>query len=273
MSEPLASPQLTIVIPAYNEAANLRRGVLKQVKAAVAALPFDAEVLVVDDGSEDETAVLVERFCRSSPGFRLLRNVHTGKAGAVAAGMLAGRGSYLLFMDMDLATPLRYIPEFVERLRRGSDLVIASRDAPGGSRRDAPHLRRLGSSVFRLIVRAALPFAVADSQCGFKMFRRNVARDLFTSLQVFRSPKSVRGPRVTAFDVELLVLAHRRGYRIEEVPVRWRHRASDRVTLRDAYRMLRDVLVVWANDRRGAYGAGGRVAATPASALEGERGP
>lgn len=249
-------PLLSIVIPAYNEVANLRRGVLQQVKALVERLPYDVEVLVVDDGSEDETATMAERFCQPAPGFALIRKAHSGKADTVRTGMQAGRGRYLLFMDMDLATPLQYVPDFVRRLEAGADVVIASRDAPGGVRGGAPTLRRLGSLLFRRLVQATLLPGIHDSQCGFKAFRRSVARELFGSLRVFRLQGPVRGPRVTAFDVELLVLARKRGYRIEEAPVDWHHVDSERVSpLRDAYRMIREVLAVWAGDLRGAYGA------------------
>ncbi len=224
---------------------------------------FPCEALIVDDGSEDGTAQMVEDFCRGRPAFRLLRQEHRGKAHTVRAGMLAAQGKYQLFMDMDIATSLEHVPEFVEALRRGTDVAIASRAAEGAVVTGAPQSRFFLGKSFNFLVQTLLLPGISDTQCGFKAFRADVARDLFRSLIVFQnSAKPAKGPMVTAFDVELLVLAKRRGYAIEEIPVRWRYFATSRVRpVKDAYRMFREVAYVWLNDRRGKY----KVATNPAA--------
>jgi glycosyltransferase involved in cell wall biosynthesis len=251
-----SEPRLSLVIPAYNEAPNLRRGILEQMAEYLAGLSDPCEVLVVDDGSQDETAALVEVFAREHPAFALLREPHRGKAMAVRAGVLAARGRYVLFADLDLSTPLSYVKPFLELLDGGWDIVIASREAKGGARLGVPPHRRAMGKVFSLLVRLLLLPGIHDSQCGFKAFQREVAHDLFRSLHVFQANAGqVSGPRVTAFDVELLLVARKKGYTIREVPVRWRHVETKRVNpVLDSYRMLREVLTIWWNDRRGRYG-------------------
>ena len=251
-----SEPRLSLVIPAYNEVPNLRSGILQQAADYLAGQPYPHEVLVVDDGSQDETASLVEAFAGQHPSFAVLREPHRGKAMAVRVGMLAARGRYVLFADLDLSTPLTYIEPFLELLDGGWDIVIASREAKGGARLGVPPHRRAMGKVFSLLVRLLLLPGVHDSQCGFKAFRREVAHDLFRDLRVFQGKGGeVRGPRVTAFDVELLLLALKKGYTIREVPVLWRHVETKRVNpLLDSCRMLREVLAIWWNDRRGLYG-------------------
>jgi len=251
-----SEPRLSLVIPAYNEASNLQRGILEQVADYLAGQPDPYEVLVVDDGSQDDTVSLVEDFAREHPSFAVLRERHQGKAMAVRAGVRAARGRYVLFADLDLSTPLTYIEPFLELLDGGWDIVIASREAKGGARLGVPLQRRAMGKVFSLVVRLLLLPGIHDSQCGFKAFRREVAHDLFRGMRVFQAEAGqVRGPRVTAFDVELLLLARKKGYTIREVPVLWRHVETKRVNpVLDSYRMLREVLAIWWNDRRGRYG-------------------
>ena len=254
-SDAEGEPLLSLVVPAFNEEDNIRRGVLQHLADYLDDQDLHVEVIVVDDGSEDDTANQVERFCEKYPWFRLIRTEHVGKAHAVRSGMLAARGQYQLFMDMDLATSLTHIPEFLQALQEGRDIVIGSRAARGAVRIGEPRRRFLVGKAFNYLVRALLRLGVADSQCGFKAYRREVARDLFNNLIVFGdSVQPTKGPRVTAFDVELLVMARRRGYDIAELPVTWRHAKTSRVNvLRDSYRMLREVLLIWLNNRRGQY--------------------
>ena len=264
-SDPERRARLSLVIPAYNEEESLSRGVLQQVAECLDNLALDSEVVVVDDGSQDGTADQVERFCQSHPRFQLLRNEHRGKAHTVRTGMLAARGKYRLFMDMDLATSLEHIPQFVEALERGADIAIASRAAKGAVVTGAPRTRYLAGTAFNYLVQLLLLPGISDTQCGFKAFRKEAAEDLFASLVVFEdSDQPLRGPRVTAFDVELLVMARRRGYTIQEIPVRWRHYETKRVNpIKDAYRMFGEVVQVWLNDRRGKYQLTSSLAADP----------
>lgn len=255
-SEAEAGPLLSLVIPAFNEEDNIRRGVLQQIADFLDGQGIHCEVIVVDDGSEDDTPNLVERFSERYPYFRLLRGQHHGKAHGVRSGMLAARGQCQLFMDMDLATSLTHIPQFLQAVQEGTDVVIASRAAKGAVRIGAPWTRYLMGKTFNYLVQALLLPGISDTQCGFKAFRKEVARDLFNNLVVFEdSAQPTEGPRVTAFDVELLVVARRRGYKIKEIPVRWRYFKTNRLSLvREPYRMFGEVIRVWLNRQRGRYG-------------------
>jgi glycosyltransferase involved in cell wall biosynthesis len=260
-TDPAGPPLLSIVIPAFNEEDSIVRGVLQELADYLATQDFTCEVLVVDDGSDDATIELVQRFAAENPSFRLLQEPHRGKADAVRAGILAAAGRYHMFMDMDLATSVEHISEFVRELQRGADVVIASRAKKGAVTVGAPASRFLLGKGFNFLVHAFLLPGIQDTQCGFKAFRAEAARGLFNSLLVFDDTTgTTKGPRVTAFDVELLVLAARWGYSIHEMPVRWQYYKTRRVSpLKDAYRMFSEVLRVWLNDRRGKY----RPAATP----------
>lgn len=250
-----AEPLLSIVVPAYNEAQNVRSGVLTRLADYLASRTYSHEVVVADDGSTDETASLVEAFCRERPAFRLVRNEHRGKAHSVIAGLAAARGSYVMFMDMDLATSLEHIDELLDALQGSADLVIASREARGAVRLGAPWTRRFLGKAFNLLIQALLLPGYWDTQCGFKGFRREVVRDILRSLVVFKDGPPPSGPRVTAFDVELLVVARERRYRIHQLPVTWRHVKTRRVNLiRESMEMLRELLSIWWARLRGMYG-------------------
>ncbi len=253
-------PLVSVVIPAYNEETNIRRGALDEVLEYLSQREYGSEVIVVDDGSADATAALVEAAAKRWPALRLLRVEHGGKASAVSAGVAAARGEHVVFTDMDQSTPIRYVDGLLAELQQGCDVVIGSRFILGAERLDEPRTRRLLGRAFSLLVRRLLLPDIRDSQCGFKGFRREVARELFEGLLVFsQDGPRPRGPRVTAFDVELLVQAKNRGYRVKEIPVTWRHAHTSRVDpVREGVRMFRQVLAVWINDRRGRYGPRGR---------------
>lgn len=248
---------LTVVIPSYNEEKNIKAGALKKVADFFSRQSYEWEVLVVDDGSIDESARLVEQFVANKPRFRLIKNPHRGKAFTVRTGVLEAKGQYVLFTDMDQATP----PEEIEKLlpfldRRGYDIAIGSREIMGAKREDEPFHRHLMGKGFNFVVQLLAISNIHDTQCGFKLFRNNVAKDLFKRMQVYRDlNQEVKGPLVTAFDVELLFLAKKRGLKIAEVPVFWHHVKSQRVNpLKDSYRMFMDVLKIRLNDVRGVYG-------------------
>jgi dolichyl-phosphate beta-glucosyltransferase len=247
-------PVLSIVIPAYNEAENLIERLVTLDEYLSREVP-DTRVAIVDDGSDDATPELVEEFCLTHSRFALIRSPHRGKAGAVATGVLAAEGKYILFMDMDMATSIEHIGEFVRALEEsGADILAGSREAPGARRVNAPLVRRFLGKGFNVLVQALLLPGVTDTQCGFKAFTKTAAHDVFGSLIVFDDTEVVTGPRVTAFDVELLVAARRRGYRIEQRGVIWRHTQTRRVhVVKEPIRMLRQLLAVWINDRRHRY--------------------
>jgi dolichyl-phosphate beta-glucosyltransferase len=250
-----AAPLVSLVIPAYNEEENIRRGALQKAADYLADQNYASELIVVDDGSDDATVALVAEASRSWPFLSLLRNEHGGKARAVTTGVLASQGKYVIFSDMDQSTPVRFVEDAVRELKDATEVVIGSRLIKGTKRRDGPLLRNLLGRGFSLLVRTLLLPQIHDSQCGFKGFRREVAHELFGAMKVFGGGAQIaKGPMVTAFDVELLVLAKRRGYRIKEIPVVWSHVRTNRVNAsKDAYRMFKQVMQVWLNDRRGTY--------------------
>jgi dolichyl-phosphate beta-glucosyltransferase len=241
VSDPVTRPSLTIVLPAYNEAARIgpaldelfgylrRRGPAREGGRSAEELgPWD--VLVVDDGSSDNTADIVEGRPEAQAGLdgerprlRALRRPHTGKGGAVQAGMLAADAELIVFSDADLATPPDQLPMLTELLL-DHELALGSRVQPDGTDRRAsqPSYRRALGRVFHILAAAWITGDVPDTQCGFKGFRREVAHDLFARQRV--------GSIV--FDAELIFLARKRGYRMVVVPVQWSDKRGSRMQMR-----------------------------------------
>jgi glycosyltransferase involved in cell wall biosynthesis len=249
---------LSLVVPAYNEAPAVRAGKLGAVRTWLAAQPETSELIVVDDGSTDETSALA-----AGVADRVVRIEHAGKAAAITAGFEAAAGDVVLFTDMDQATPIAHARGLLDAIAAGADVAIGDR---GLRRPGAPPWRMTlswGQAALRTIL---LGLTLSDTQCGFKAFRREVARDLLRSLRVYHPRTAVRldGPSVASgFDVELLFVARRRGYSVVSVPVSWRYADSRRVALgRDALRGVRDLLAIAAARLRGAYEPAG--AAVPA---------
>jgi glycosyltransferase involved in cell wall biosynthesis len=242
---------LSVVIPAYNEERRLP-STLAAILAYLAAQPFRSEVIVVDDGSSDATAAVAAR-----PGIQLLRRDHRGKGFAVREGALAARGRFVLLCDADLAVPIEEWVKFEAFFTAGYDLVIGSREGIGATREGEPWYRHLMGRVFNRIIRLVAIGDIDDTQCGFKALRHAAAQDLFNRARIYGPDAPVvRGAAVTAYDVELLFLARKSGYRIAEVPVRWHYGTETKVNpVRDSLRNLRDVLAVRLNDLRGKYPA------------------
>ena len=237
------SPSVTIVLPAYNEAERLgpaldelfgylrrRGGAARDGAPGSAALPEQLDVLVVDDGSTDGTADLVRARPEASDGvegvtpvLRVVTVPHGGKGAAVRAGMLASTTDLIIFADADMATPPDMLPLLVEALA-DHDIALGSRIQPDGSdmRKSQPSYRRLLGKAFHLLASAWVVGPVKDTQCGFKGFTREAAHDLFARQRV----ESI------VFDVELIYLARKRGYRMAIVPIRWADRRGSRMRAR-----------------------------------------
>ena len=253
-----AAPYLSLIIPAYNEGARLRE-TLRAVTDYLCGQGYGWEVLVVDDGSADDTLPLATEFARrhrcAAGAVTVVANPHRGKAYAVRSGVGRARGKVIGFTDADLATPIATLGDVLPLFADGCDVVIGSREGAGAVRRDEPAYRHLMGRAFNLLVQAlALP-GIEESQCGFKIMRGPVAREIFAATRLYGDgARPPRGPAVTAFDVELLFLARRRGYRIAAVPVCWQYVADSKVDpLRDSVRNLRDVLLVRLNALLGRY--------------------
>lgn len=250
----MKQPYLSIVIPAYNELDNFRRGVLDKVWQYLKDRAYSWEVIIVDDGSSDGSVKLLDQFCRSKPGFRLLKNPHQGKAGTVATGVKAARGQYILFTDFDQATPLSEFEKLKPYLENGYEVAIGSREVAGARREDEPFYRHLMGRGFNFGVRLLTVRGIADTQCGFKAFEGKVAKELFRRLQVYK-PTRERTAFVGAFDVEILFIARRLGYKIAEVPVHWQHVETTRISpVKDSIRMALDVIRIRLYHLLGRYG-------------------
>ena len=254
-----ADPSLSLVIPAYNEATRIA-GTIREAVVWLTGQPFATELIVVDDGSDDETAWLAEHAVSQLGYGRVLQIPHRGKAAAVRAGMLAAACDQIAFSDADLATPLPYLANLRAALAAGCDIAIGSREGPGARRIDEPPYRHLMGRVFNGLVRLLLVSGVHDTQCGFKLFRAEVARDLLRRSRLYRDHEQlITGPRVTAFDVELLTIARVSGCRICPVPVVWSYGEGSKVRPAwDTWHNVRDVLDVWIAAKRGRYGDGSR---------------
>ncbi|MDI7278175.1 MAG: glycosyltransferase [Anaerolineae bacterium] len=247
---------LSVVIPAYNEETNLRAGALERAVAYLDSQPYTYEVVVTDDGSEDATAALVERVAAAHPRVRLVRAPHGGKGHAIVTGVLASRGEIVLFTDMDQATPISELAALLPWFERGYDVVFGSR---GTVRRGAPWWRRVMSRA-QIVLRGLIVNLpdVTDTQCGFKAFRTGAIRHIFQRMRLYAPERrqAVQGALVdSGFDVEILFLARKLGYRLKEVPVAWDYARTRRVSFwRDSVRGLRDLVRIRWNDLRGRYG-------------------
>jgi dolichyl-phosphate beta-glucosyltransferase len=241
--------KLSIIIPAYNEAPAIRNGKLSQVHDWLAAQPFPGELIIVNDGSLDETAQLAEAICEG-----VLTIPHGGKAAAIVAGIRAAKGDIILFTDMDQATPITEAPRLIEQLQSAPGVAIGSR---GMARQGAP-LGRYLLSWSQVAARGILiGLRLTDTQCGFKAFSNVVAQQVIDHLQIYHParPKVVHGPSVTSgFDVEFLFVAQRLGYPIYEIPVTWNYQETRRVRLvRDAWRGITDLLRIASADLQKKY--------------------
>lgn len=245
--------KLTVILPAYNEEENIKRNVLHDIETYLSHQTYLWEVIVVDDGSIDQTASLISKWIKGKVHWKLIKNGHLGKAQTVKTGVLAASGDEILFSDFDQATPLFEVEKLFPFVERGYDVVIGSREIKGSERLKEPWYRHLMGKVFNMVVQFFTIQGIHDTQCGFKLFSNGTAKELFNSMVVYASGRE-RVAFTGAFDVELLYIAQKRGYRIAEVPVSWKYVRSKRVSpLRDSARMFVDVLRIRLADMLGKY--------------------
>ena len=236
------TPLLSIIIPAYNEELRLP-GSLADIVAWMQTVSYTVEVLVVENGSTDRTTEVAESFAARHENIRVLHSAK-GKGAAVREGMIKGQGDYLFICDSDLSMPIIEVEKFLPPQLHGYDVAIASREAPGAVRYDEPEYRHIMGRVFNFIVRILAVPGFHDTQCGFKMFKQDIATDVF-------SQQTITG---WTFDVEALYLALKQNARVVEVPVNWYFDADSRVDpIRDTWQMFWDVVRIRLNDLRGVY--------------------
>ena len=235
---------LTVIIPAYNEEARIETSI-RRVAAHLEGKAYSWEIAVVDDGSTDRTAVTVDSLAAENPKVRLLRIPHGGKGAAVRYGMLESDAEWRFLCDADLSMP----PEHIDRFFPGDDgtplfdVSVGSREAPGARRFDEPHSRYLIGRVFNRVVRIFAVRGLSDTQCGFKLFRGDVARMLFGQQQLAGF----------GFDVEVLYLARKAGFSIGEIAIDWHHHGGSKVSFSKGASAFAEVLKVRLNDLLGRY--------------------
>lgn len=236
-------PHLSIVIPAYNEQERIV-ATIGAIASHVSDLGFPWELLIADDGSKDQTVAIVEELGLANVTV-LKTPKNGGKGNAVQRGMLAAQGEYVLFADADNSTPIEEVSKLLARLEKeGYDVAVGSRAAEGAEEGKKSLLRKILSGGLRLIVKYMLHIGVKDTQCGFKMYTREAARKLHTK-------QTIMG---FSFDLEILYLASKYGYKIAEVPVAWVDAPGSKVdTKKEVQRFLRDLVKIWSNDLRGVY--------------------
>jgi dolichyl-phosphate beta-glucosyltransferase len=210
----------------------------------VEAQTYQAEVLVVDDGSVDRTVEIVEKLAAQHPCVRLVRAEHGGKGHAVKTGMLQARGEFAFLCDADLAMPITELPKFLPPQQNNYQVAIGSREVAGAVRYNEPAYRHLMGRVFNWLVKVLAVPGFEDTQCGFKCFHASASQELF-------SQQTING---FGFDVEVLYIAQKRGHKIIEVPIHWYYQSESKVhPIKDTIRMVRDIIQVRQNDRLGLY--------------------
>lgn len=238
---------LSVVIPAHNEASRILP-YLRTIRDTLSGQHRSYEIIVVDDGSRDDTNKVVREFAKTEPNLRLIPlPTCVGKGGAVRHGMLAARGRLQLFADADGATAITELDRLEQAIRNGADVAIGSRSLASrqqGFTVNARWHRSLLGECFNAIVRSGGIRGISDTQCGFKLFERSVARDLF-------SVSTING---YGFDLELLFVAQQRGYRIAEIPVNWADQPGSKMRLfRDGIAILREFSLIHRNAAKGYY--------------------
>jgi len=249
--------KISIIIPCYNEENNLKKGVLEEVHNFLITQKFTWEVIVCNDESTDNSLKLVKEFVSKHKNFRVLDLPHGGKPSAVWGGIKEAQYPLILFTDMDQSTPLKELNKLLPYFEKGYDVVIGSR---GSSREGNSIIRKIMAKGFLLGRRMVLLPQIIDTQCGFKAMRTDLAKKIFPELQFFKDKSDKKGWRVSAFDVELLFIAHKKGSKIKEIEVEWKNedisttKGDDAVRFkRETKQMLQEIIRVISNNLKGVY--------------------
>ncbi|HAS16584.1 MAG TPA: glycosyl transferase [Nitrospiraceae bacterium] len=240
-----ASIYLSIVIPAYNEERRIGK-TLDKIISYLDSRSYPSEIIVVNDGSSDRTSQFIKEFSDKYEQVHMAASkVNCGKGFSIRKGMLISKGRYVLFSDADLSTPIEEVEKLMEWLRRGYDIAIGSRGLKESDIQihQSWYRERMGK-IFNLLVQLIAVKGIKDTQCGFKCFKREVIQEIFRRQTISQF----------SFDVELLWIALKHGYRIKEVPVQWMNNPSSKVNpVLDSTYMFLDLIKIRINDLRGLY--------------------
>lgn len=236
---------ISLIIPCYNEEANIQKGVLDKIGNFTRDDIRFKEILIVDDGSTDSSKKIIRnKYLREFPKFKLFENKHLGKAFAIIRGINESSGTYVMFSDIDLATPIEEVEKLITEAERGFDLIIGSRKK---HREGAPITRKVMAVGMIFIRNYVIGLkGIQDTQCGFKLFKKQAAQTIIQNLQVFKQKHIVSGSSVSAgFDLEFLFLGQKLGYTIKEVPVIWRHVETKNVTfMKSSLEGLQEIFLI-----------------------------
>jgi len=234
---------LSIIIPAHNESRRLRPS-LEKIYDFLPSQSYSAEVIVVENGSTDETFEIAREATEKYERMRVFRETQRGKGQAVKTGMLAAKGRYRFLCDADLSMPIEEVNRFLPPQLPDPEVAIGSREAPGAVVYNRPATRNLTARWFNRLTRWILLPGLSDTQCGFKCFRADIAEFIFRRQRIGGM----------GFDPEALYIARRRGYRIVEIPIPWYFDPDSRVRLvKDSMRMALDLVAIRRNARAGLY--------------------
>ena len=241
----MSGPFLSIIIPAHNESQRLTPS-LEKIKAFIQTHAYPVEVVVVENGSTDDTLAVAKSFMDALPGLRVFHEDTRGKGLAVRRGMLEAKGEYRFLCDADLSMPIEQVGRFLPKALGSVEIAIGSREVEGAIRFKEPGYRHLIGRGFNTMVRWLVLPGLQDTQCGFKCFRGDIAEHIFR-LQTMHG---------MSFDAEVLFIARKLGYEIQEIAIDWYYNPDSRVRLvKDSIQMALDLLKIRANDRRGVYDA------------------
>ena len=241
----MSTPFLSIIIPAHNEAERLPTS-LGAVKRFISSLPFETEVIVVENNSSDGTAEIVREWMKTMPQLRLISLAQPGKGNAIRTGMLAAQGEYRFMADADFSMPVEEIRKFLSGGKPLAPVAIASREAPGSKRIGEPFYRHLIGRVYNFLVRMLVLPGLQDTQCGFKCFSAEAAQAIFP-LQRLEG---------WSFDVEVLTIARQLGFEIKQVPITWHYQPGSRMhLLGDSLQMAKDLFTIRQYKKKGLYNA------------------
>jgi len=239
----VSTPFLSLIIPAHNESERLPAS-LEALKRYISFLPFETEVIVVENNSSDSTAKIVREWMNTMPQLRLISLTQTGKGNAIRTGMLAAQGAFRFMADADFSMPVEEISNFLPEGKPLAPVAIASREAPGSKRIGEPFYRHLIGRVYNFLVRTLVLPGLQDTQCGFKCFSAEAADAIFP-LQRLEG---------WSFDVEVLTIARQLGFEITEVPITWNYQPGSRMRLiQDSLQMAKDLFTIRQARKKGFY--------------------